>query len=68
MPRGTPGLFHPQILRRSRSFVLEVEPPTKRVVWVYEDRERFHSNYTSSCQRLTNGNTMICEAAGRRVF
>ncbi len=59
---------HRDLAHAGCSFVLEVEPPTKRVVWVYEDRERFHSNYTSSCQRLTNGNTMICEAAGRRVF
>jgi hypothetical protein len=51
-----------------RSFVLEVVPPAKQVAWVYEDRERFHSNFTSSCQRLPNGNTLICEAAGKRVF
>ena len=50
------------------SFVLEIVPPTKQVAWVYEDGERFHSNYTSSCQRLRNGNTLICEAAGRRIF
>lgn len=50
------------------SFVLEIEPPAKQVVWVYQNREQFHSNYTSSCQRLANGNTLICEAAGRRVF
>lgn len=50
------------------SFVLEIAPPTKKVAWVYEDGERFHSNFTSSAQRLGNGNTLICEAAGRRVF
>ena len=51
-----------------RSFALEVEPPTKRVAWAYDNGEQFHSNYTSSTQRLGNGNTLICESAGRRVF
>ena len=50
------------------SYVLEVDPSTKQVVWVYDQRERFHSNFTSSCQRLPNGNTLILESAHRRVF
>jgi predicted Rdx family selenoprotein len=51
-----------------RSYVLEVDPTTKEIVWLYEDGEQFHSSYTSSAQRLVNGNTLICEAAGKRVF
>ena len=50
------------------SFVLEVDPTTKQAVWVYDQRERFHSNFTSSCQRLPNGNTLILEAAHGRLF
>ena len=50
------------------SFVLEVNPLSKKLVWKYEDRERFHSNYTSSVQRLPNGNTLINETAGIRIF
>jgi hypothetical protein len=50
------------------SFVLEVEPTTKQVVWVYDKREQLHSNFTSSCQRLPNGNTLILEAAHHRLF
>ena len=50
------------------SFVLEINPITKKVIWVYEDGERFHSNYTSSSQRLPNGNTLINETAGHRIF
>ena len=50
------------------SYVLEVDPVTKELVWVYEDNLRFHSAYTSSAQRLHNGNTLICESAARRVF
>lgn len=50
------------------SYALEIDPPSQDVVWVYDCREQFHSNYTSSTQRLGNGNTLICESAGRRVF
>jgi len=50
------------------SFVLEVDPVTRGTVWVYDRRERFHSQFTSSCQRLPNGNTLILEAAHGRFF
>ena len=50
------------------SFVLEIDPTTSEVVWVYDKREEFHSNFTSSCQRLSNGNTLILEATHKRVF
>jgi len=50
------------------SYVLEINPVTKELVWVYTKGEQFHSSYTSSAQRLANGNTLICESAGRRVF
>ena len=50
------------------SYILEVDPTTDEVVWVYDRREQFHSNFTSSCQRLPNGNTLILESAHRRVF
>ena len=50
------------------SYVLEVNPMTKDLVWVYDDNQRFHSAYTSSAQRLVNGNTLICEAVTQRVF
>ena len=41
---------------------------TKELAWVYNDGLRFHSPYTSSAQRLPNGNTLICEAVASRVF
>ncbi len=50
------------------SFVLEVDPEQKKTIWVYDQREQFHSNFTSSCQRLPNGNTLILEAAHKRLF
>lgn len=51
-----------------RSFVIEVDPVAEEVVWFYEDGHRFHSPFTSNCQRLANGNTLILEAACRRLF
>ena len=50
------------------SFVLEINPVTKEEVWVYDDREFFHSNFTSAVQRLRNGNTLITEAWHGRIF
>jgi hypothetical protein len=50
------------------SFILEIDPTTKDVVWVYDDREFFHSNFTSAVQRLRNGNTLITEAWHGRIF
>ncbi len=50
------------------SYVLEVNPATKDLVWVYNAGLDFHSTYTSSAQRLPNGNTLVCEAAAKRVF
>ena len=50
------------------SYVLEVNPMTKELVWVYNDGLRFHSTYTASAQRLPNGNTLICESMAGRVF
>ena len=50
------------------SFVLEVNPVSKQVVWVYDDQRRFYSTFTSNCQRLPNGNTLIFETICRRIF
>ena len=50
------------------SYVLEVNPVTKELVWKYENGQQFHASYTSSAQRLANGNTLICESAGHRVL
>ena len=50
------------------SLVIEVDPPAGQVVWFYEDGHKFYSPFTSNCQRLGNGNTLILEAACRRLF
>jgi len=52
----------------SRSYVLEIEPPTGKLVWKYENWEKFHSAFRSNVQRLPNGNTLICESEGPRIF
>jgi hypothetical protein len=51
-----------------KSYVLEINPATKELVWVYDKGLHFHATYTSSAQRLKNGNTLICESAASRVF
>jgi len=79
IPKGMPGAGNVLIFDNgaspwrdlahcSCSYVLEVNPVTKEVVWKYEARSNFHSRFTSSAQRLPNGNTLICEAMAKRVF
>ncbi len=41
--------------------------PTE-LTWSYNDPERFFSPFISGAQRLSNGNTLICEGARGRVF
>jgi len=52
------------------SRVLEVDPATNKMVWEYKDDPwmAFYSAYMSSCQRLPNDNTLICEAQTGRIF
>jgi len=50
------------------SYVLEIDPSTDKVVWVYDKGDRFYSRFTANCQRLPNGNTLILEALARRLF
>lgn len=50
------------------SYVLEVNPVSKELVWAYDKWLKFHATYTSSAQRLPNGNTLICESSCGRVF
>jgi hypothetical protein len=63
---------------RDYSRVLEFDPTTLKVVWQYTpteagfvmpvDGNRFYSPFISSAQRLPNGNTMITEGSGGRIF
>ena len=78
---GAPNPGAPQGVKtaqRDYSRVLEFDPTTLKIVWQYTPREagffvpldanRFYSPFISSAQRLPNGNTLICEGSGGRVF
>jgi hypothetical protein len=52
---------------RATSRVLEIDPVTLELVWSYA-APRFFSTNISGAQRLPNGNTLITEGAGGRVF
>ena len=55
---------------RYYSRVVEVDPVTTAVVWVYlaPDKKDFFSWFISSAQRLSNGNTLITEGSFGRIF
>lgn len=63
---------------RDYSRVLEFDPTTLDIVWQYTpieagfikpvDLNRFYSPFISSAQRLPNGNTLIVEGSGGRIF
>ena len=61
-PRGT-GVY-----ARANSRVLEIDPVTLALVWSYTAGAQFFSTNISGAQRLPNGNTLITEGAGGRVF
>jgi len=52
------------------SRVIEFDPATQEVVWVYEGNEEhpFYSEKSGANQRLPNGNTLITESNAGRVF
>ena len=52
---------------RATSRVLEINPVTLELVWSYA-APRFFSTNISGAQRLVNGNTLVTEGAGGRVF
>jgi hypothetical protein len=61
-PNGTNSLT------RASSRVLEIDPVTLEVVWSYSAGARFYSSNIAGMQRLPNGNTLITEGAGGRMF
>jgi len=64
--------FHSRGAGYAFSRVLEVNPVTDNVEWEYRDEAHanvsFYSGFMSSCERLPNCNTLICEAQTGRVF
>jgi outer membrane protein assembly factor BamB len=52
------------------SRVIEFDPRTMQIVWQYagDERRPFYSNLRSAQERLGNGNTLITESDGGRLF
>ena len=52
------------------SRVLEINPTTNQIEWEYKDDppSEFYAFGMGGAQRLSNGNTFICEANGGRLF
>ena len=53
------------------SQVWELDPATKEIVWRYQGKDNpqaFFSPHIGGCQRLENGNALICEGAKGCVF
>jgi hypothetical protein len=78
---GAPNPGSPTGLKnalRDYSRVLQFDPTTLEIVWQYTPQEaglvhpvdsnRFYSPFISSAQRLPNGNTLITEGSGGRIF
>lgn len=51
----------------SQSQVIEVDPTTNEIVWIYQDDDLFSAR-TSGAQRLSNGNTRITEGDTGRIL
>ena len=74
IPKGFPGegnilvFDNGRIKHKGESFVLEIDPTSKKIVWIYEAGKDFFSNSAGSIQRFKNGNTLISEDLRGRVF
>ncbi len=66
---GTLLIFDNGFTRKS-SRILEIEPVSGKIVWKYEGSppSSFFSPWEGSAQRLSNGNTLICESNNGHVF
>lgn len=54
----------------SYSRVIEIDPNTDEIVWQYKANlpSDFYSAVTSGSERLSNGNTLICDSVPGRIF
>jgi len=64
------GKHRPGLTSMDYSRVLEVNPETGKVEWEYRDTppHRFYAPFISGCQRLANGNTLICGGPLGKIF
>ena len=66
------GLFHRNSAHSGQTFIIELNPVTKEIVWMYETEGyaniKFFSKTMGSQRRLPNGNTFIAEDNTGRLF
>jgi len=62
--------MHRKFASKDYSRAVEINPSTGESVWEYKDEpvSDFYSSFISGCQRLPNGNTLICEGQTGRIF
>jgi len=62
--------YHRGGVEINASFVYEVDPKEKKIVWQYQadPMTDFYSGGCGSAQRLANGNTLICSTLEARIF
>ena len=81
IPRGLPGEGNIMVFNNGLPYseVIEFDPVTGKKIWEYSGQalgygpthslsHYFYSATISSAQRLPNGNTLICEGDGGRIF
>lgn len=72
LPNGNLGLFDNAGNYRERNIsrLIEVNPSSHEIVWSYEgdDAHPFESYVRSSAERLPNGNRLVTESDGGRLF
>lgn len=74
IPKGFPGAGSILVLdngakvHRGESFVLEINPISSKLEWIYDVGTKFFTGTRGSIQRLPNGNTLIVEDNTGRVF
>jgi hypothetical protein len=72
LPNGNILLFDNigGLMKSNSSRVMEIDPRTSSIKWSYAGNEQhpFHSALRSHAQRLPNGNTLITESDGGRIF
>jgi hypothetical protein len=74
LPNGNIMVFDNRITGSQPQFgysrILEIDPATREVVWSYEgtDQEPFYTDHGGVQQLLPNGNVLVVETQGGRVF
>ena len=63
LDNGEQPEFHYQ-----ESYILEINPVTKKVVWAFDRGSKWYSRSAGSPQRLPNGNTFVSDDRGKRLF